>query len=157
MKKEKNQFKNKKNFWRWVAGSLFLILFGTSAIINIAYLPKYFVLKNQNELEKNQLLNINVSAYNEENGSTKLFTYIYQTTQKTLANLMIQDSKTFYLTHNGTWLDAISYYNNQEKQTIASKDPYYWMVYNNGEISGVGIADLLIHNGDKIELRYQHY
>lgn len=153
MDKKPNKFKNNKKFWKWIASSLFLIIFGISAVINITYLPKYFALKNDQDTSNNQVLNVNVSAVNEKDGNTKLFTYIYQTTQKTLGNLMAQDPKTYYLTNNGTWLEGI-FYNNQ---LIKSANPYYWIVYQNGNSVSVGIADLRLHQNDNIEVRYKSY
>lgn len=153
MNKKPNKFKNNKKFWKWVASSLFLIVFGISAVINIAYLPKYFALKNDQETTNSQVLNIKISASNQKNGDNKLFTYIYQTTQKTLGNLMTLQPKIYYLTLNGTWLEGIFY----NDELIKSSNPYYWMIYQNGKSASVGISDLRLHQNDTIELFYKSY
>lgn len=155
MTKKDNNIKNNKKFWKWIASSLFLILFGTSAIINIAYLPKYFALKNHQNENKNQVLNINVTAYDQTN--TKLFSFEYQTIMATLGDLMSQSSQTYHLKNWGGSLGrsliGISY----DNQTILEENPFYWIVYYNNKSASVGIDSLYLHKNDNIELHYSKY
>lgn len=143
--------KNKKKFWKWIAGSIFLILFGTSAIINIAYLPKYFTSKNYEEIEKNQVLNINITAHNEINNDKIWFSFYYQTIASSLGDLMASASQTYLLetTIYGRMLSAVTY-----DETIKNTTSAYWAVWYNGEYSMVGIDSINLHANDKIDLRY---
>lgn len=162
MKKEQNQAKDKK-IKKWILHTFFLILFGTSAIINIAYLPKYFTLKNHQAKTNGQILNINISAYDENN--KQLISFHYQTILTTLGDLMAQDSDTYTLIDYKPWgryLSALNYYDeNNKKQTKKETSSAGWTVYyiNNGneEISPIGIDLFYLHNNEKIKLYYSTF
>lgn len=146
------QFKPTKKFWKWTLGSLALILFGTSAVLNIAYVPKYFALKNHQEAN----LNISIAAFDETNNNQLLLALTYQSSAATLGDLMTTDSKTYTLSAPGLYgrlLIAVTY---QDKTLTASDaDHTFWEIHYNGAPADFGIDSLYLNNYDKIELHYK--
>lgn len=165
MTKEKNNNKNKnqtknKQIWRWITNSLFLILLGTSIIINITFLPKYFTLKNYQNTKESQIININIEAYdetNDKNNPKLLFSYYYQTIMITLGDVMAKSPETYNLI-NSTWgryLKSITYYDeNNDKKTIEQTNNAFWAIYYNEKMSPVGIDNLYLNSNDKIKLSF---
>lgn len=151
MDKKPNKFKNNKKFWKWVASSLFLIVFGISATINIAYLPKYFALKNNQETSNSQVLNVNISATGKLGDKEISFSYTYQTIFPILGDLMASASDTYTLKQYsfGRMLIAVT----DHGVTIQQTENYYWSILRNGTpTSGIDLTKL--NSGDKVELRY---
>ncbi|MDQ7983244.1 MAG: hypothetical protein REH79_03475 [Spiroplasma sp.] len=152
MKKIINWFKNYKKPWKLLIINLLVIIAGASIIINIAYLPKYFGLKIHNETS----VNINVTAKDDKNKN--LFTLQYQSSMKTLGDLMALHSTVYDLqmTGFGRFLLGITYINIEGKKDYLGGDPNtaYWAIKKNNEMAMVGIDQLYLHTNDTFELVY---
>lgn len=140
----------KQKIRKWTIWNLIFAVLATSVIINIVYLPKYFMLKNHNE----QTLNINIAAYDNSN---LIFLFHYQSTMATVGDLMASYSDTYNLKNIGTFGRAlIGVYNDETKTWLCGEfsSNHYWSIYYNGEMAQVGIDNLYLHMNDKIELYY---
>lgn len=152
MLKEKKELKNKK-IWKWTIWNLVLVILGASTIVNITYLPKYFVLKNRSD----HTLNIDITAYSSP--INLLFLFHYQSTMATVGDLMASYTNTYHLKTGGLGRILTGIYDESNKKWIegdfinGSKD--FWKIYYNGKEAPVGIDNLKLHMNDKIALYYE--
>ncbi len=158
-KKELNKTELKhKKIWKWTIWNLVLVLLGASIIVNITYLPKYFILKNRSD----HTLNIDITAYNNSDDNlipNLLFLFHYQSTMATVGDLMASYSNTYHLKAGGLGRILTGIYDDLNKKWIegdfinGSKN--FWNIYYNGKEAPVGIDSLKLHMNDKIELYYE--
>lgn len=153
----KKILKNKK-IWKWTIWNLVLVILGVSIIVNITYLPKYFILKNRSD----HTLNIDITAYNNSDDTLNtnlLFLFHYQSTMATVGDLMASYTNTYHLKNAGLGRILTGIYDDSNKKWIegdfinGSQD--FWKIYYNGKEAPVGIDNLKLHMNDKIDLYYE--
>jgi len=154
----KTRFYRDKNFIKWCKNSSLILVLGTSMILNIIYIPKYF---NNHSNTNQQITTINIRAYNATDKSVAAIcinNLTYLTNFNTLGDLISNDTKNFQVTSSGFGRMIIGVKDKNNNVISSTKTDYWKITDDKGIPSTVGI-DLIFLKQDtnfRLELTRSH-
>jgi len=155
-------WKNKK-FMKWLNYNCIILILGTSIILNIIYLPKYFKAQNH---QQQAFSAIEIKALNQTVSNTQtIFDTTYVSTNKTLGTLLnaCQNSYQLMNTIYGNMLVAVKDPQTDSWLTSHNNDKTAWFIEKWDETkksfdnTKVGIDETYLNNNDQYQLVFKNY